>query len=275
MRPVVVTSAIAAFVAAVAFAFSCADTSGLAGAKDGADGGDAATVEDAASLPDAVSDASPDAGSGFCATHPGHTFCDDFDDGDLAARWSSVFGVRGAPLRDDAGATSPPFALLATAAATTSAAGDFHASSVLKVFSATTHLHLSANVLALQPLAGLNTVYIRPSPLPGNALFYEVSIWTPPNGTSTLEHYVFYPDGGGPKTNQPFTESWAGWRHVELDVRFDTAVATLTIDGVQRGTVALEAVQPTAVEVELGIPYADPVDAGKSVRWDDVTIDAE
>jgi hypothetical protein len=74
-------------------------------AQDGAPGDDAGT--------DGRTDGDADATSPFCATHPGHTACLDFDDGVLPADW--VVDVTGGALSwSSTRAVSPPGALFST-----------------------------------------------------------------------------------------------------------------------------------------------------------------
>ena len=94
-----------------------ADATTLDGATDAA--AEAAPVPDADA--DAGADAAPDADAGtdafvapgFCATHPGHAFCLDFDDGGLPGDWTQSVSL-GSVTWTTGTTLSPPGALRST-----------------------------------------------------------------------------------------------------------------------------------------------------------------
>ena len=68
------------------------DLSGLSnGAPDAVEGGGTDAASDVATVqgPDGGRDASDAAVLGFCASHPGHAVCEDFDDGGLPSGWTA------------------------------------------------------------------------------------------------------------------------------------------------------------------------------------------
>jgi hypothetical protein len=97
-------------------AASCLDFSSLGGGADASDApfqSDSLGLEQDAIGSDAGStfDAGPDAG--FCASHPGHTLCDDFDDPGYLALWNQPRDLNndGAIDQDPVVFLSPPYSL--------------------------------------------------------------------------------------------------------------------------------------------------------------------
>jgi hypothetical protein len=103
--------------AAAVVTTSCDSLNGLSGGegRDAAvspDGPDEGGMHDSAPSPDAQADATPDAGT-FCATHQGHTLCDDFDEPGFRDVWSGGMVVTGGGslFQDPDASVSPPYSL--------------------------------------------------------------------------------------------------------------------------------------------------------------------
>jgi hypothetical protein len=116
------------FLSAALTAASCALLPSMDGLSGGTDAGtDAATPidgpttetsADASSDRDAAPIQDADAATGpFCATHPGHTLCADFDDGAVAKGWTTTDLYGSGAVALDPDFVSPPSSFLSTVGA--------------------------------------------------------------------------------------------------------------------------------------------------------------
>jgi hypothetical protein len=224
--------------------------------------------------PDVTADGAPtDGPGGFCATHPGHTFCDDFDLSEPATIWNRVATPRGTLRRDGDASVSAPFSLLATSAP--GDAGLFEAASVVKVLGTGQHVHVGLNMrfdAPFQNVTFVSPLYVWFRPAPVGYTKYEVGIGTT-NGMPELENYHSVDGGSFVGTSTPFGESFLGWRRLELDIDLAGAVARVSVDGVERASLALEPAVGRGTELEIGMGYVGDSTSTQAIRFDDVLVD--
>lgn len=235
------------------------------------------TSEDASTPADAKSDVVPtgdaksdapipnDAGTGDAADAADafvspctaqHTFCDDFD-GPFGAKWDTSEIMSG-PL---GGSTNAVSGSSLKAVAIPNGNGDD--SALLKHFGSATHTHIEFDALVQSPatttgdevdLIGL-TVDSAPAPYTFGVLDmmrYEDS--------SQIEEYCDNPDAS---TGQDlaFTETFASWRHVALDINFGTQKFTVSINGTQVQHIDLTpSFSATGYTVYLGVAFTSTND---------------
>jgi hypothetical protein len=215
--------------AAVSAAAACSllvDTNGLSGADDA--GADAILAPPPPNPPPASADGAPDApGARVCDA----TFCDDFDDGSLGARWTSVNVDNGAMLTLDDAGLSPPFALgvhLPTRATTSPS----RAAQLVKRFSpfpqkllCTAQIFVQGGVTSGE---GYGLFIARPSPN-GGPWSFEVKIH--PTNTIQSEEAYALPDGGKTlQTTKLSTIAVGAWVALAIELDWPTQ-AIVTVAG--------------------------------------------
>ena len=198
------------------------------------DGGDAALVDganDAADGQTTIDAGNGDAGDGstlgFCASHPGVTFCSDFDESDdpdaVPAPWTDYEGLDdgGTDLElDDAEVKSPPHSLYAH----THGGGD-GTDLYAKLGPFTSGAHLEADI------------YIDAKPTAGAIAPLSIAAELSPNDHYALL-YLSADDvylQGGDSTGatdiiaQRHTPLDAGWHHVTIDLKINDTSTTATV----------------------------------------------
>jgi hypothetical protein len=250
------------------------DLSGLTSADGPAPGADASDAEaggqpghdDAASGSDAARDA------GFCAAHPGHGFCEDFDEPGFDTRMATTIPNGAFELVGDAGAasTSSLHASLALAAkagfgpqASTTLVGSHRATTTLALLPAgVTSGYAHAFYMRFKPTTSslkLVTAYLRQ--LPGKQCDALLEIIPLDGGTS-------YPS----MTAVPCP----GWSVVQLDLDADQGKATVTFDGRAVGVITFAPFSFVSANLVLGVPYgsfADATGGSAETFTDDVLFD--
>jgi hypothetical protein len=110
-----------------------------------------------------------DAAMGFCASNPGHTFCDDFDDRvDIASNgWMQSMGGRGVAGADVALASSMPRSLRT---ATPAGGKVISFASMFRTIGPTTRIRVSVDVYVTAPSASVGDTFVNVR-FPNNAYF--------------------------------------------------------------------------------------------------------
>jgi hypothetical protein len=224
-------------------------------------------------------DAQPtDAGdAGFCATHPGHAFCEDFDEPNFAARWDSIATTTGSTaVEDDASSTSPPNAMLGTVTfAASSSSGTAYAR---KHFGTATTFQVRAELL-VDPtsLAQIDPVEIKLQPPPTGYSEYQIHVDV---GTKHLGWSTTPADGGASSNSDlSFTNTLSSWQNVEIDFDLSTAIVKVLVNGATVvGPATLSPVSPTGFDVELGVVKGSNTSNAPivgTVHVDDVLVDLQ
>lgn len=260
MRPLVPVLRLAPHAAWIALA--------LAGTACGSNDGGGASAPDAGEATDGGS-------SAFCATRPALEFCEDFDEGPLPARFSSVDVVGGGLSINDADPASPPSSLLATVRAAASSVGRAR---VVRAFSAGTKIRLFVQMREQQrsrrAKASVNVLGVGVS---GDDS-YEVGI-----GTDETGAWYGYQRTRGPAgevvARFPATGALAADRWVSVRIDIDIAAAgaaTMTVRFGNDPVVDAVTIAPPALRVEplvlLGLDRAEAPHDGWGFRYDNATF---
>jgi hypothetical protein len=270
-----------AIVVACATTFACALFPNLSSLSE-SDGGQATDAADANNASDVALDADggdatavTDAGSdaSFCATHTGHTFCEDFDEPGFATRWSGVVTSQAGStaVESDASSASAPNELLTTATfpASTSGQGAF----VYKHFTAAKTLKVQVALLVdVSTMAECDPLEISLIP-PAGYKTYQIHIDIP---TQHLGYTTTPTDGGtSTTTDTAFTTTFPTWRNLEFDLDFTTSAVAVLVDGVPTVAWTVAPLAPTAFDVRLGvvIGLSGTTSATPVVHVDNVLID--
>ncbi len=255
---------VAGFVAAGALgACLFPDLSALRG--DASDGGANDVVTDAS---DAGEDGPPsDAAASPCVAS--HTFCDDFDENPLGAKWDTITSQVG-PLVLSSDAISPPNALEATIMS-----GAFGNSMLVKTMHADAHFHVEADLRVDAPAITSGTE-IDLVELSINPVGYDdVDIVIDRvDKASVVEVYTHWLDGGTTSADTPFNEDFSSWKHVTMDIDLSKQVAIVDVDGKQVASVSLPSYTASPVMLAVGATYASTVAGTWHTHIDNVTYDA-
>jgi len=273
-------------VSAVGLPFGCGlfpDLSGLGGdasigldahPSDGNSGGDVVTDSSGA---DSSADVTADAG--FCAGHPGHTFCEDFDEPNFQGRWDGVqTSNNGASLVESpAQFVSPPNSLLVTLPTPANAGGHAYAT---KHFTTASQLTIQTELL-VEPttpaqLDQLDPLMIVFNPAPAGYDDYEIHI-----DIATMHlGYVATPSDGGAQVHldTSFTNPLSSWHNVEVDLTLATGAIKILVDGVQATVWTVAPIGPSAFDLRLGVAASDNVSnatIAETVNVDNVLVDTQ
>ncbi|HEY1953999.1 MAG TPA: LamG-like jellyroll fold domain-containing protein [Polyangiaceae bacterium] len=219
----------------------------------------------------AVADA--DAAIAFCASHTGHTFCEDFDEPSFANRWSSLALSVGATLDEsDASAQSPPNQLLGdvTFPPSSSTATAY----VSKHFTSSSKITAEADFEVDSTLAKVDPIHITFSPAPAGYSAYEIHIDTGDNHLGAS----WTPSDGGPSDymDVTFPDQLAAWHDVKLVVDLTTSAVQAYLDGALVAQMTTPTLSPAAFNLQVGVVSGTndaltPVDA--KVHVDNVLVD--
>lgn len=216
-------------------------------------------VADSAAPTDAA-DANASADAGPCAD-PTKSFCDDFDEMPLAAKWTTVTQERGT-LALQASDRSPPYALSATATAAAKA-GDVALVQKLPGIPASVVCEVDVKVTAASgyfDVLGISTV--------GSGGAEEAIAVIHDNGTWKLGEFSTFGDGG--ETDQTVVLSDVAkdrWLHIVLATDFGNKTVSASIAS---STMSLDISPPPATSrlVGLGLIFVQPTSTA-SVLFDD------
>jgi hypothetical protein len=283
-----VTFVVVGVIATATAFFACSSSfSSPDGAKDGggepsdsgtpdvtvsSDSGSAQTDSATSDAADATPAMTMDAGVDACA----HTFCETFDDGRFASRWT--ISQAGDPTLTlfDGGSVSPPYSLAAEFPVHAAAGAkrfaylsrSFPGAASLVVIEADVRIDStwtagSATVLSLllQPAAATTT-------------YYELGFNTYSGGGDAYE-YVEFTDGGNFSFDNQFSGLQKGqWTHVRYALSLKTNPSlTFYENGVSVATKAINPPTFVSFQVALGTEYVSDPGGPMSLLFDNVTID--
>jgi hypothetical protein len=277
-----------AIASAVALTSACSLLTSLSDLQSSIDasGGDATAdappsdvSTDELHVADASADATTDA-STFCVTNANHTFCEDFDEPNLALRWDGTIikGDAATLFENDATSLSPPSSLSVSNTMVGSTAQTSEAY-ITKAFASTTHITLTFEF-------GIDTpstcTYVR---------FADIEVTNPPAEYSTYNVFLGLANGvtgqvifatttdASTATSAPLNNSFnQSWQNIELDIDLLASTASVTIDG----TIAVAATAmpplgvPSALNVKLGImAFNCPTESTFTAHYDNVLVDSD
>lgn len=248
-------------------------------ARDGSSPADGSVSSADGSATDAgVTDALPptaDAGDApYCATHPGHTFCDDFDPtSTLGGRWTTTVHIGSAGVVTS-GFVSPPRGMLATSP--DNDAGVSTENDIEKDFVASKIIDLEAAVKVTLGATGCDFMGISFVPS-NNSLYsecyfdvnYRVNV-----GTS-LEAQCTQADGGSYYASSTIAATQPNWDRVHLSVDVSSSKVTGTVAGTSKQLKFPAGLSTTKLTALLGVLYKDKSVGNAVVRVDNVTVDTE
>lgn len=195
-------------------------------------------------------DADADAATSFCATHLGHTFCEDFDEPNFASRWTTLSLSSGATLDEsDASSQSPPNQLLGdvTFPAQTSASTAYAG----KHFASASTITAEAELEVTSTLAKIDPIQIHFSPAPAGYDYYEIHIDTGDDHLGAS----WVPSDGGPSSyvDVTFPNNLAAWHDVKLVVDVKTSAVQAYLDGTLVAQTAIPALSAAAFDLRVGV----------------------
>jgi hypothetical protein len=234
-----------------------------------------ATKSDAATNDGGAGDAADAADGGWCATHPNHTFCEDFDEPGFAARWTgiSLNPSSSTVIESDAAAISPPNEMLASATFPPDSNANAY---VYRHFSTAKTLKVQAEIL-VDPvgLPQIDPVMIVLSPPPPGYTRYDIHVDT---GDGHLGNN-YTPDGGSAiNTDTNFANPLSAWHNLEIDLDLTKSSIQLYVDGVLATTWTLAPTSPTGFDLRIGVTAGlGTVDASTTgvVHVDNVLVDIQ
>jgi len=257
-------SAVAAVLLPFAFA-ACSDLADLSGGESDAASDASAPDSTAGADADASVEAAPDANT--C----GHAFCDDFETGDLGARWVKTAVASGELTFDSMRSRSGSRSLRAAVAST----APFGAHAALQQSFAGPVTHFSCGgfvfVDSLPPTGyPILAIHLVPPAYDGQS----VAVFAASAATDFARFDVV--DGGNDSAHTSATALSIGkWVDVRIDVHVaPPSSATLLFDGIAVGTIDLPAPVDTAPNptFELGLGTC-PTGEGITVYYDDAYCD--
>jgi len=242
------------------------DVGSLGGANDAATP-DGSTVD---ATPDVADGSVPDA----APTSPCldvHAFCDDFDHGTLGAKWDSVTAQAG-PLDLSPNAVTPPNSLHTTL----TPANDGNGSYLSEGFSQSSRFHTELDVMLTAPADTSKTAILVVGielPQGSGVDFAAVDVQRYEDG-GIFEEGVDLSDGGSDWQDIPISETFDTWKHVAVDIDWNTRKATLTIDGVIVQSANLHDQTPQGgVQLDVAVPYSENENGDWDVYEDNVVVD--
>jgi hypothetical protein len=252
-------------------------TGGDGGSSDG--GGDvtiADTGGDTVAKDGGTNDGAPDAR--FCVTNAAHTFCEDFDDPTgFIPHWTSINVLPMATMVADSDAsTSPPNSLLADDEGATGISA-----ALTKHFGVTSHFTVSMEVRIDQrddTCSYVHFVDVSLNPIPSGFGYttYHDYLQTAAGG-GKLVHFSALTDGGTATQSTPFSELFASFRHVVLDVDIPSLTMAVAVDGTLQASLPLPPVSNvTGVDLIIGSLSTNcPSAPIFKIRFDDVLVDVD
>ncbi len=206
-----------------------------------------------------TNDAGPpgsDAGAPDARSCPDGSFCDDFDDGPVGAKWGTKQEIDGLLSLVDAGVSKPNALQMEFLPPTTTERRAYLA----KSFSLTAHTHVvcSVRVNPLVRTTGSGQDYQLLLLSERGTGYGSVYVKLTPTATDLIEEH---PGDGGAARNLKFLTTATGgiatgsWSTLVLDVSYTNAIATLTVTGTTTTSITIPLVppaKPTAIDVSLG-----------------------
>jgi hypothetical protein len=241
-------------VVATACFSSLADLDGLAGPDV-----DAATAE-------AGDAGSGDAATAFCA-RASHVFCDDFDDGELGARWTSL--VQGAVTVgfDTGDYRSAPRSLRLTVPSAPDGGSKRPATYLQTAVAPSQTLSIGFDVVATPLTSGaVALLVISLEPAPDGFTSYTLEL-----ALATGAGLLFQEQNGAVSTPVPLSVS--SWTTVALKLDLTSGTAQIVDgSGAEIFHKSIAVATSKGARISLGVPYLDST-AAFSAKFDDVFVD--
>ncbi len=242
-------------------------TDGSLATSDGS-GFDAGTSSDASQM-------NMDSGdSGYCSTHPGHTFCDDFDPtSTLGGRWTTNIHIGSAGVVTS-GFVSPPREVLATSP--DNDGGVDGENDIQKDFLATKSMDLEAAVKVALAANSSDFMAIEFTPIDTSvyaSCYFDVQ-YSMASGT-VLEAQCNQPDGGSFYSSASIVATQPNYERIHLSVDLTTNQVTATMSGTTKKIFFPAGLATTKFSALLGVVYKATGIGNAVVRTDDVFIDTK
>jgi hypothetical protein len=238
----------------------------------GEDGGSDVSTE--ATIVDAPFDRS-DATPRFCASHtPDGGFCDDFDEGALGARWTRSWKDGGEGLAlDQVVASSPPYALKATSAASITSTTRVGPHLVLAVPpSKSLRVAFDLRVDGADPDTRFTVLEIVHTPDPGGTGYPWTASLKIYKGATTL---AFVTEPPGDPSFEVIRDidggTFASLTRVTLEFQ-PNGMFTVDVGGAAVASVSSQQSVNPRFEVRLGVVRVDSIQS-VAVRYDDVVVE--
>jgi hypothetical protein len=234
--------------------------------------GDVTNGKDVVVIPSDGGGDGGDAGFGLSPCTTTHTFCDDFDQGSLGAIWDQVATQSGPLVFSTTNFVTPPHALQAPA---TSAGSP---SSLAKMIASANHVHVAFDAMVQAPSNTSQTevdfATIELQKPPTGFGFCNIGVARVGGGTVVQQYASPLDAGSASVLDRNSTETFATWRHVEMDLVFSTQTFNLRIDGTVVATFTLNpAVPQTSTFISVGASYVANTHADWAVFIDNVVVD--
>jgi hypothetical protein len=244
----------------------------LPGTSDGdtstaVDGGDAG-----GSGPMSDGGVSADSGdSGYCSTHPGHLFCDDFDtESVLTANWTVNHAAVGVIGLSSAQFLSPPKSMSAVTPLNDSGT---YENDIERPFAANKSFTVEAAFKVTGAVTGCDFVSVefKPDANTGYTKCYlDISY---ANAGVILESQCSFPDAGSIYHSVPLGVTAPNFQRVRLKVDLSTATVTGVFAGATKTVPIPLGLGTVPFRTNLGVVYSTN-DADCAVRVDDVIVDS-
>jgi hypothetical protein len=220
-------------------------------------------------------DADADAATtGWCATHPGHTFCEDFDEPNFQARWTgTTVPTDASVVESDASSVSPPNELLVTVPvpASASPADAYTYKHFATAKTAKIQLQLMANWTGL---ATLDPVVVELNPPPSGYKHYDIHVDVADDHLGN--NYTPNDGGANVNTDTTFTNPFQAWHNLEIDLDLTKSTVQLFVDGVSAASWTIAPTSPTGFDLRvgsIGVQNGTTTATTAIVQVDDVLVD--
>jgi hypothetical protein len=234
---------------------------------------DAASPVDAAAAGDSAASGDTSLGDGgFCAAHPGHTFCDDFDnETTLPATWI-LTQQSGTVVLDTAQFTSPPGSLLGSA----NGNGAPARASAERLFPGSSRVTYAASVMVIGPTNDVE-VHAVSFTTKNDPNYVDCYISMDAySGQWSLGVSCTKTDGGANTTSQaPLgAVAFGTWTPIALVVDVAALTVGVTLGGAS-GMAALPPTKPDGFTILAGAVYVSGTGGAPRVYADDVLVDVQ
>lgn len=225
---------------------------------------------------DVTSDGGDAAAGGWCATHTGHAFCEDFDEPGFETRWTGVVKSPSSStvVESDAAAISLPNEMLSSA--TFPSGNSASHAYAFEHFPTANSLKVQAEIL-VDPVAlpQIDPVTIVLNPPPPGYSYYDVHVDT---GDGHLGNNYTPEGGANVNTDTTFANALSAWHNLELDIDLTKSSVKVFVDGALATSWTIASTSPTGFDLQLGVTAgASALDASTTgvVHVDNVLVDTQ
>lgn len=201
-----------------------------------------------------------DASKEFCASNPGHTFCDDFDDrADVTATWTKERGGRGELATDTTRSRSAPQSFLASTAA---GAQTISYAFITRDVGPTNRVRFAFDVFVTKPPGDVGDSFGSIN-FP-NGMYLDL-LWFTSGAFSIMER------GGGENIDLAATRMFPAGQWVRVQVESTPGRILATLDGVTAIDRVTTRIYSGAATVSVGLYSEDAYAIG--FNYDNVVVD--